>query len=90
MKTEAMTPSETPDCNRDAPASLAPAAGSGVPFQSQRRTLRNYYAAIFMGLSNPADVDIAKAALDRLICVNEAAILSEEAQSNDEAHARRS
>lgn len=49
-----------------------------LKFQSRRRTLRNYYAPIHMGLNNPDDIDIAKAALDRLIRENESEILSEE------------
>ena len=54
--------------------------------QSKRRTLRNYYSAISMGLGNGRDADLGRRALDDMIRDNEAAITEEEKPENDQAH----
>lgn len=50
-----------------------------LPFQSTRRSLRNYYSTIHMALNNPSDIDLGKKALDDLIRDNETEIIKEEA-----------
>lgn len=57
-------------------------------FQSTRRQLRNYYAAIRMGLQDPRDAGLGMDALNELIKRNEIDIAKDEAQHNNRSEER--